>query len=1101
MTAAALGHRRDGAPLRLPASASRMQPAPPAPSLVAASSCWRCSPWPGAGSTRSSSALPRVRRGWVLLGARRGAVRALAGRRTARDAAPAAAPRRRRASGCWRWRCAGSASPSASSTSPACPAGMNHDAAFNGMYALHVLQGAPYTPYVSAAWGRETLFMYLCTRAGGAGSATCPSPSRSPRRWSASPPCRSSTCSRARCAARAWRWSALALLAVSGWHDAVQPRRLAHDHGAAVRDAGAARAVARRSRPGAGATGCWPASARRWRSTPTTPAAWCRRWWRRCSALFTLLDRARWRERAARRRCSAWRSSSSSARRCSGTRPRTSTSSRRAPRTWPRARSRALRGLLAIAGRRGDVQLPRQRQRLLHRRAAARAADRRRCSASACWCVVSGARRRADLFLLTGFALALLPGVLASPNGNRCIIALPFVYVISRAAALVALGRRGRRRARRRRRRARAGARAIVAGGRHRRRRDLPRVPRRAAAPDHRASPPRRRRRASTCAASARHYTRYVIAEDWPEYTLAYLSYNGGGTPLENHYVLGRQPGGHRGAHQPLRRARAWSSSPTSSGAGRAALERLRAAVRRASRRADHRHASGRRAGRHGADRRAADRRHTPVCGPTPPARSRSAATRRPRRLRCFAPVGDDARRLAAPPAHACRSATIRGRSVPWRCSSRCPAGPGGSRCWRSASAPRPRAARRAIAAALARPWSALDAGRWYEVVVSLQPDGARCRSRSTVSRRRARPGRSAARGRRASPASASARPGRGQFFVDDLAVAAGHRRSPATRRWAAVRARRTHWRASARTSRRRPIGQLCRGDGWRSAERSGRGPAGSAAPAPTPPVAAAGCGATPSTADAATARAVRPAGRNHRRPDRRPVYVADKNNHRIQKFARDGEFLLAWGRAGHAPGRVPRAARRRGGRRIRLRRRHLEPARAGLRPQRPARCSPSPAQPSLSSPRGVFAAGKRIYVAEAGGGRVTVYDRAGALQQTIGSLGDGPGQLVEPVDVAVDSHGDVWVVNGGNNRLEHFAADGTRARQRSGPGLERHGPQGKLSRHRRRRTRSTSATGAAARSAASAPTAPSCRRSAPACTSPRAWPVARSHPRRVARR
>ena len=40
---------------------------------------------------------------------------------------------------------------------------MNHDAAFNGMYALHVLQGAPYTPYVSAAWGRETLFMYLCT--------------------------------------------------------------------------------------------------------------------------------------------------------------------------------------------------------------------------------------------------------------------------------------------------------------------------------------------------------------------------------------------------------------------------------------------------------------------------------------------------------------------------------------------------------------------------------------------------------------------------------------------------------------------------------------------------------------------------------------------------------------------------------------------------------------------------------------------------------------------------------------------------------------------------------------------------------------------------
>lgn len=41
------------------------------------------------------------------------------------------------------------------------PDGLNHDAAFNGMYAHHIRQGAEYTPYVSAAWGRETLFMYL----------------------------------------------------------------------------------------------------------------------------------------------------------------------------------------------------------------------------------------------------------------------------------------------------------------------------------------------------------------------------------------------------------------------------------------------------------------------------------------------------------------------------------------------------------------------------------------------------------------------------------------------------------------------------------------------------------------------------------------------------------------------------------------------------------------------------------------------------------------------------------------------------------------------------------------------------------------------------
>jgi hypothetical protein len=87
------------------------------------------------------------------------------------------------------------------------PPGMNHDAAFNGMYALDVLQGAPYTPYVSAAWGRETLFMYLCTPlVAWLGNRRSRSNSRRP--WSASPRSRSSTCSRARSSGRASRCSA-----------------------------------------------------------------------------------------------------------------------------------------------------------------------------------------------------------------------------------------------------------------------------------------------------------------------------------------------------------------------------------------------------------------------------------------------------------------------------------------------------------------------------------------------------------------------------------------------------------------------------------------------------------------------------------------------------------------------------------------------------------------------------------------------------------------------------------------------------------------------------------------------------------------------------
>ncbi len=41
------------------------------------------------------------------------------------------------------------------------PAGLNHDAAWEGLYALRILNGEPYTPYTSEAWGRETLTFYF----------------------------------------------------------------------------------------------------------------------------------------------------------------------------------------------------------------------------------------------------------------------------------------------------------------------------------------------------------------------------------------------------------------------------------------------------------------------------------------------------------------------------------------------------------------------------------------------------------------------------------------------------------------------------------------------------------------------------------------------------------------------------------------------------------------------------------------------------------------------------------------------------------------------------------------------------------------------------
>lgn len=41
------------------------------------------------------------------------------------------------------------------------PGGLNHDAAWEGLYALRILEGQPYTPYAPEAWGRETLTFYF----------------------------------------------------------------------------------------------------------------------------------------------------------------------------------------------------------------------------------------------------------------------------------------------------------------------------------------------------------------------------------------------------------------------------------------------------------------------------------------------------------------------------------------------------------------------------------------------------------------------------------------------------------------------------------------------------------------------------------------------------------------------------------------------------------------------------------------------------------------------------------------------------------------------------------------------------------------------------
>lgn len=87
-----------------------------------------------------------------------------------------------------------------------------------------------------------------------------------------------------------------------------------------------------------------------------------------------------------------------------------------------------------------------------------------------------------------------------------------------------------------------------------------------------------------------------------------------------------------------------------------------------------------------------------------------------------------------------------------------------------------------------------------------------------------------------------------------------------------------------------------------------------------------------------------------------------------------------------------------------------------------------------LRRPSGVALSpdGQRLYVVDVGGvdseqHHVQVFDpRSGALLQTIGTRGTGNGQFNLPLQAATAADGSLYVVDGGNFRVQGFAADGS---------------------------------------------------------------------------
>jgi DNA-binding beta-propeller fold protein YncE len=108
-------------------------------------------------------------------------------------------------------------------------------------------------------------------------------------------------------------------------------------------------------------------------------------------------------------------------------------------------------------------------------------------------------------------------------------------------------------------------------------------------------------------------------------------------------------------------------------------------------------------------------------------------------------------------------------------------------------------------------------------------------------------------------------------------------------------------------------------------------------------------------------------------------IYIADKGNSRIQKFALNGTFLTLWGSWGTAQGQ-------------------------------------------FNYPHGVAVGpDDSVFVADTSNHRIQKFNSTGAFIISWGSFGSGDGEFNAPEGIAVDSTGFVYVTDTGNHRVQKF--------------------------------------------------------------------------------
>ncbi len=115
-------------------------------------------------------------------------------------------------------------------------------------------------------------------------------------------------------------------------------------------------------------------------------------------------------------------------------------------------------------------------------------------------------------------------------------------------------------------------------------------------------------------------------------------------------------------------------------------------------------------------------------------------------------------------------------------------------------------------------------------------------------------------------------------------------------------------------------------------------------------------------------------------------IYVADWNNDNIQKFSSSGTFLKRFGQ--------------------------------------------DDKENWIRKPVGIALHGDVIYVSEFGNHSIWIFTRDGGYKGRFGQIGRGPGQLLYPRGITVDSNGNIYVADYRNGRVQKYGPDGTYLQQ-----------------------------------------------------------------------